>query len=119
MEKKQPVKIDDCEVRQARRGQMMEIVLKGCTKIVMSPKKFDFANILVDEDITPLSNIESKGVYDRVSVHVKVSKVKDPTEVPTGKKIAIVLLSIEYLTSFTIILKILCIHLLATLILYL
>ena len=86
MEKKQPVKIDDCEVRQARRGQMMEIVLKGSTKIVMSPKKFDFANILVDEDITPLSNIESKGVYDRVSVHVKVSKVKDPTEVPTGKK---------------------------------
>ena len=86
MEKKQPVKIDDCEVRQARRGQMMEIVLKGCTKIVMSPKKIDFANILVDEDITPLSNIESKGVYDRVSVRVKVSKVKDPTEVPTGKK---------------------------------
>ena len=25
-------------------------------------------------------------MYDRVSVHVKVSKVKDPTEVPTGKK---------------------------------
>ena len=44
-------------------------------------------------------------MYDRVSVHVKVSKVKDPTEVPTGKKIAIVLLSIEYLTSFTILLK--------------
>ena len=86
MEKKQPVKINDCEVHQARRGKLMEIILKGSTKTVMSPKKFDFANILVDEDITPLSNIESKGVYDCVSVRVKVSKVKDPTEVPTGKK---------------------------------
>ena len=35
---------------------MMEIVLKGSTKIVMSPKKFDFANIVVDEDITLLTS---------------------------------------------------------------
>ena len=55
MEKKQAVKLDDCEVRHARRGQKME---KGSTKISMSPKKFDFSNILIEEEITPLSDIE-------------------------------------------------------------
>ena len=52
----------------------------------MSPRKFDFSNILIKEEITPLSDLESKGVYDRVSVHIKVSKVTYRTEVPTGKK---------------------------------
>ena len=86
MEKKQAVKLDDCEIRHARRGQKMEIVLKGNTKIGMSPKKFDFANILIEDEIIPLSGIESKGVFDRVSVRVKVSKVADAAEIPTGKK---------------------------------
>ena len=86
MERKQAVKFDDCEIRHAGRGQKMEIVLKGKTKISMSPKKFDFANILIEEEIIPLSGIESKGVFDRVSVRVKVSKVADAAEIPTGKK---------------------------------
>ena len=44
------------------------------------------ATYVIEEEITSLSDIESKGVYDRVSVRVKVSKVTGPTEVPTGKK---------------------------------
>ena len=86
MKNKQAVKIDDCEVRHARRGQSMEILLKGSTKISMSPRKFEFSNILIQEEITPLSDLESKGVYDRVSVHIKVGNITHPTEVPTGKK---------------------------------
>ena len=40
----------------------MEIfVLKGSTKIGASPNKFDFSNI--EDEITPLSDVESKGVY--------------------------------------------------------
>ena len=85
MDKKQAVKLEDCEVRHARRGQNMEILLKGSTKIGTSPKKFDYSNIPIDDEITLLSDIESKGVFDRVSVRVKVSKVTDPAEVPTGK----------------------------------
>ena len=64
----------------------MEILLKGSTKISMSPRKFDFSNILIQEEITPLSDLESKGVYDRVSVHIKVNNVTHPTEVPIRKK---------------------------------
>ena len=52
----------------------------------MSPRKCEFSNILIQEEITPLSDLESKGVYDCVSVHIKVSNVTHPTEVPTGKK---------------------------------
>ena len=44
MKNKQAVKIDDCEVRHARRGQSMEILLKGSTKISMSPRKFEYSN---------------------------------------------------------------------------
>ena len=74
MEKKQAVKLEDCKVRHARRGQKMEIVLKGSTKIGASPKKFDFSNILIEDEITPPSDVESKGVYDRVSVHQHCKK---------------------------------------------
>ena len=49
MKNKQAVKIDDCEVRHARRGQSMEILLKGSTKISMSPRKFECSNILIQE----------------------------------------------------------------------
>ena len=42
-------------------------------------------DIAIDEEVTSLSDIDSKGVYGRVSVRVKVSIVSDPTQVPTGK----------------------------------
>ena len=50
----------------------MEILLKGSTKISMSPRKFEFSNILIQEEITPLSDLESKGVYDRVSGYIYI-----------------------------------------------
>ena len=33
-----------------------------------------------------LSDLELKLVYDRVTVRAKVSKLSEPTEIPTGKK---------------------------------
>lgn len=86
MQDKHPIKIDDCEVRQAHRGRCMEIVMKGSTKSDVSSKKFDLSDIVIDDEITPLNKIESKGIYDRVSVRVRVTKVSDVAEVATGKK---------------------------------
>lgn len=63
----------------------MEIVLKGSIKISMSPRKFSLSNIVIKE-VTPVSDLQLKNMYDRVSVRVKVNKVTEPTEVPTGKK---------------------------------
>lgn len=86
MDSKQPVKIEDREMCQRRRGQKMEIVLKSTTKIGASPRNFDFSTIVIDDAITTLSDIDSKGVYDRVSVNIKVNKVHAPSEIATGKK---------------------------------
>ena len=35
------INLDDCEVKPARRGSKMEIMLKGSTTLTNSPKKFD------------------------------------------------------------------------------
>ena len=48
-------------------------------------QEVECVDIAIDEEVTSLSDLESKGVYDRVSVRVKVSKVADPTQVPSGK----------------------------------
>ena len=59
---------------------------KESTKISTSSKRFDFSTIFIKEAIVPLSRIESKSVYDRVSVRVKMWKVNDLTDVANGKK---------------------------------
>ena len=55
MEKKQSIRLDDCEVKQARRGNKMEIMLKGTTTINVSPKIFDMTNIPIEEEMSPKS----------------------------------------------------------------
>jgi len=77
MEKKQAVKLDDCEVCRSCRGKKMEIVLKGSTKVTESPKRFDFSKIVFE--VTSLSDLESKLVYDCVTVRVKVGRISEPT----------------------------------------
>lgn len=64
----------------------MEIVLKGSTKVTESHKKFDFSNIIFEEEVTRLSDLETKGAYSRITVRVKVTQVSETTVVPTGKK---------------------------------
>lgn len=86
MEKKQAVVLDDCEVRRSRRGKKMDSVLKGSTKVTESRKKFDFSNIIFEEEVTRLSDLETKGACNRVTVRVKVTQVSETTIVPTGKK---------------------------------
>lgn len=46
----------------------------------MSSEKFD---LLIEEEMAPTSEIESKGMHDHVFVHVRVS---DTAEVATGRK---------------------------------
>ena len=39
MDKKEAIQLSDCEIKKARRGEKMEVVLKGSTTISGSPKK--------------------------------------------------------------------------------
>lgn len=45
MSKRQPVKPSDCEIKQARQGDQMEVLLKGNTSIGESPKKIEVESV--------------------------------------------------------------------------
>ena len=87
MEKKVPIKVDDCEIKHAFRGSKMEIVLKGTTKITQSPKKFEVDPTEFDEKIpVNLKDLADFSVYDRVTVLVKVHTVFDQVDAGKFKK---------------------------------
>ena len=56
----------------------MEIMLKTSTSIIQSPKKFNISDPDFGEHTIPLSELESKEEYERVSVKVKVIATTDP-----------------------------------------
>ena len=84
MSKKKPVQLEDCEIKQARRGMIM---LKGYTAISESPKTFDMASIVFGDDSPCTVSLSDLNVFDRVSVHVKILTVMDPVSV-TGSSTA-------------------------------
>ena len=80
MDKQQPIQLDDCEIKKARRGPRMEIMLKGSTAITSSPQT---ESVHLEEEPILLKELESKEDYEKVS----------PTTVPTGKKIQEVIIA--------------------------
>ena len=88
MTQNQPIKIENCEIKRAQRGNKSEVMLKGNTKIGDSPKKFAVSSLQYKDD-TPttitLSNLESTNVYERVTVNV-VQTMTAPIYVLGGKK---------------------------------
>ena len=87
---KQPVELNDCEIKRARRGLKMEISLKGSTKITKSDKQFNMAAIEFADEGPPvvhLSQLDTRDVFDRVSVRVKVLKMMAPERVAGGKRV--------------------------------
>ena len=76
----------------------MEILLKSSTTIHKSPKKFDTTVFNFQEDLT-LDFLESKDVYDKVSVRMKVLQLLDAVTTPIGKKIQEIIISDGTATS--------------------
>ena len=82
---RKPVTLQDCEVKQARSGGKMEILLKGSTKIQQSPNKFDVALAEFEDEVPTtitLSELPEKNVYDRVTVKAKARLVSGT--IPAG-----------------------------------
>ena len=83
------INLDDCEVKPARRGSKMEIMLKGSTTLTNSPKKFDIPPAEL-QDKGPLKItldcLSSVNVYERVTVDIKVICVSDPVTVAEKNK---------------------------------
>ena len=51
LDQKCPIYLQDCEIKQARRGNKMDIILKGSAKITASPKKIE----VPDADYTQMT----------------------------------------------------------------
>ena len=88
MNKREPVQLTDCQIKPARRGNDMEIMFKGTTKLQPPPKKFDISTFYFsDEGPAEISvaQLESFNDYDRVTVNIKVMTTINPTEVSGGK----------------------------------
>ena len=87
--KKRAIEIKNCEFKSSRRGDEMEILLKSDSKINASDKKIDVPDIEFEDD-TPeeiaLDALQSKYVFAKVTVNVKVHKSSDPETVRTGKE---------------------------------
>ena len=85
MDDMKPVHLDDCEIKKVRRGNTMEILVKSTTNIVQSPKKFNPHFLDSVDQVTPLNLLQSKEVYERINVKVKIIKVNEPTTIPAGR----------------------------------
>jgi len=77
MERKQAVVLNDCQIKKAKRGSNMEVILKRTNAIGPSPKKFKVD--LKEDEVTLLEELQNKEEYERVCVQVKVLEVMDPT----------------------------------------
>ena len=89
MDDKQAVQLQDCEIKQARWGEKMEIMLKGSTQVLKSPNKFDVSSLDFKDDGPvrfKIADIDSYNVFDRVSVNVKVISCSDPISVSGSKR---------------------------------
>ena len=74
---KQPVELDDCEIKNARNGHKFEVMLKNATKVNKSRRKFDVSKISIHASECPviqLADVEGKERYERVTVKVKVQQ---------------------------------------------
>ena len=88
MSSKQPLSLEDCEIKPARRGSKMEIMLKGTTKLNKSPKKIKISTLEYDIDsptTITLDQLKSTNAYEKVIVNIKVLRCKEPVQVGAGK----------------------------------
>ena len=84
MEREQAVVLDDCQIKKAKRGSNMELVLKRTSAICYSPKKFKVELKGEDETIL-LEELKKKEEHERVSVKVKVLEVMEYPQVKKFK----------------------------------
>ena len=90
-EKKQSVEIQNCQIKKSiRDSDKLEVLLKGTTKIVTSPKKFDVSPLEYDQDkpkeIIILSAIKDIPTHTIITAKVKVANCSTPVSRGTKQK---------------------------------
>ena len=77
-ESKRPVELKDCQLKRAKRGDELEIVMKSSTAIAPSPEKINISGIDFDDGVCPkvtVSDVKDKCVFDILDIDVKVCSV--------------------------------------------
>ena len=89
---RKPVQLVNCEIKQSRNSEKMDVVLKSTTEVGLSTKQIHTTSIDVvdagngDGDTITLVELGMKDNHDRVDVHCKVMRVKPAVEVNGGKR---------------------------------
>ena len=84
------INLKNCQVKESREGNRMEIMLKGNTQITESTKQIDTSKIDYEDVNLPtlitLSQLLTTQAFQRVSVNIKVIAVKTPIYVAGERK---------------------------------
>ena len=91
MENKQPIHIDDCQIKSAQRGNRLDILLKSSSKIMKSPKKIDTTNMRSENEEICLDELDARNEYDKITTKVKVIQILQTVTVHSGKTVQEVL----------------------------
>ena len=79
--------LSHCEIKRARHGDQLEVLVNKFTEIENSTKKFCTTNLRErSSEIVELSQLSSLQAFQRVVVEVKVIHVDDAMAVSGGKK---------------------------------
>lgn len=87
--RKRAIEINNCEIKPSRRGDKMEILLKSASQINESEKKIEVPDVDFEDsipEVIALDALQSKHMFAKVTVKVKVHTVSDPETVRTGKE---------------------------------
>ena len=77
MAKKKAIAKKNCEIKQSRRGDKMEILLKTDTSVGETAKKIEVSDMDFEDDtpeVIKLDDLQSKYVFAKVTVNVKLKK---------------------------------------------
>ena len=81
---KQPVELHNCVIQKERRGDGMEVVISGSTKISTSPRKYKDIAFRKPPEKCTVSQIKDKDDSELTTLMVKVLKFSTKQEVKSG-----------------------------------
>ena len=85
--KNETVQLKECQIKQARRGDKFEVILKSDSGVKKSSLPVDLSKLPKDVSESPvvaIKDIESLRKFDRVTVRVKVKELMDQEVIPDG-----------------------------------
>ena len=81
------ITLSNCEVKRSRQGETLEILVGKDSQVDVSDKEFDVSAISDAKygETISLDQLPDLDQFQRVSVTVKVLRVDDPQQIPSGK----------------------------------